>query len=138
MDIFEPDVDETAATTGLVMSGIYHAVLGDRDQREIYDAVTAGLGNVETVVGDSRTVEIPTDRIAFAHIDGNHEAAYVRSDFERLWPLVLPGGVVAFDDYGHDLPEVTDTVDALRGEHASDIGDFWTAGAKTAFLSKRA
>jgi GT2 family glycosyltransferase len=138
MDIFEPDVDETEATTGLVMSGIYHAVLGDRDQREVYDAVTAGLGNVETVVGDSRTVEIPTDKIAFAHIDGNHEAAYVRSDFERLWPLVVPGGVIAFDDYGHDLPEVTDTVDALRGEHAADIGDFWTAGAKTAFVSKRA
>jgi hypothetical protein len=41
------------------MSGIYRAVIGQRDQRSVYDAVTEGLANVETVVGDSRTVEIP-------------------------------------------------------------------------------
>src|SRR3954447_17843275 len=46
IDIFQPDVDRTEATTGLVMSGIYHAVLGDRDQRTVYDAVTGGLENV--------------------------------------------------------------------------------------------
>jgi predicted O-methyltransferase YrrM len=120
------------------MAGLYRYVLGDGDQRELFDAVTAGLDNVEVVVGDSAEVELPCERIAFAHIDGNHSARYVRSDFERVWPLVAPGGVVAFDDYGHDLPVVTDTVDALRAEHAGEIGRFWTGGLKTAFVSKTA
>lgn len=111
--------------------------LGEGDQRELFDAVTAGLANVEVVAGDPAGAELPTERIAFAHVDGNHSAAYVRSDFERLWPLVVPGGVVAFDDYGHDLETVTRTVDRLRAEHAGEIDRFWTGGRKTAFLKRR-
>jgi GT2 family glycosyltransferase len=136
VDIFAPEEDQTAADTGVTMAGIYDAVLRGRSQRSVYDAVVAGCPNVETVEGDSATVEIPTDAIAFAHIDGNHDPEYVRSDFERLWDRVLPGGVVAFDDYGHDLPEVTATVDALRTERAGEIAEFWTAGAKTGFVQK--
>jgi GT2 family glycosyltransferase len=136
IDVFAPQSDRTEAATGLMMAGVYDGILGGRDQRSVYDAVTAGCENLETVVGDSATVPIPTDAVAFAHIDGNHAAAYVRSDFERVWEKVLPGGVVAFDDYGHDLPEVTATVDALRDDHADEIAEFWTAGAKTAFVRK--
>jgi len=136
VDVFAPEIDETAATTGAVMAGIYGRVLQGYEQRAVYDVVTAGCPNLETVTGDSATVELPTQAIAFAHVDGSHEAAYVRSDFERLWERVVPGGVVAFDDYGHDLPEVTATIDALRAEHEADIGDFWTAGAKTAFVQR--
>ncbi len=136
VDIFEPGVDATTCTTGNDMASIYRSVLEDRDQYEIYTAVVGELSNVETVVGDSTQVELPTERIAFAHIDGNHDPVYVRSDFENVWRKLVPGGVVAFDDYGFDLPEVTETVDALRAEHASEIVDFWVAGLKTAFVQK--
>ncbi|MDQ5807052.1 MAG: glycosyltransferase [Actinomycetota bacterium] len=137
IDVFAPAEDTTATTAGVAMADIYDAVLRDGDQRELYDAVLAGCGNVETVVGDSASVDIPTDAIAFAHVDGNHSAEYVRNDFEKVWAKTVPGGVVAFDDYGHDLPQVTDTVDRLREEHADEIGAFWTAGPKTAFVKRR-
>ena len=137
VDVFAPDLDETAATTGRSMAEIYSGSLGsDGDQREIYDAVTACLDNVETVAGDSATVTLPTEKIAFAHIDGNHSAEYVRSDFEKVWAHVVSGGIVAFDDYGHDLPAVTETIDRLRTEHASEIAEFWVGGEKTAFLRR--
>jgi GT2 family glycosyltransferase len=136
IDVFELGVDHTSATTGVEMDDLYRTVLGGHDQRAVYESVVADCPNVETIVGDSAVVDIPTDAISFAHIDGNHDPAYVRSDFERLWPKVVPGGVVAFDDYGLDLPEVTATVDALRAERGSEIAAFWTAGTKTAFLEK--
>ncbi len=136
VDVFEPNVDATAAATGLRMMTIYNGQLGGADQGELYRAVVASCANVETVIGDSATVELPFERVAFAHIDGSHDAAYVRSDFERLWPKVVPGGVLAFDDYGDDLPEVTTTIDALRAEQGAAVAEFWTAGAKTAFLRR--
>jgi hypothetical protein len=136
LDIFDPGVDATPNEHGLAMSDIYAEVLGDGDQRRLYDAVTAGCPNIETVVGDSAEVDLPTDAVAFTHVDGNHDPAYVRSDFEKVWPKTLPGGVVAFDDYGHDLPQVTEAVDRLRDEHAGEIDEFWVAGAKTAFVKK--
>jgi GT2 family glycosyltransferase len=136
VDLFELGADHTAADTGIKMDDIYRTVLGGHDQRAVYESVVAGCRNVQTIKGDSTVVDIPTERISFAHIDGNHDPAYVRSDFERLWPKVAPGGVVAFDDYGLDLPDVTNTVDALRAERAREIAAFWTSGTKTAFLEK--
>jgi len=136
VDIFAHTTDDTPTSTGVDMAALYGLVLGRGDQRELFDAVTSGLANVEVVAGDSATVGLPTERVAFAHIDGNHSAEYVRSDFERVWPLVVPGGVVAFDDYGHDLPVVTETIDRLRAEHRAEIDRFWTGGLKTAFLRR--
>ena len=136
VDVFQPTVDTTQAETGLRMVTIYEGQLGGADQHELYSAVVASCPNVRTIVGDSATVELPMKRIAFAHIDGNHDPAYVRADFERLWPKVVPGGVLAFDDYGDDLPEVTSTIDAVRAEKGEQIAEFWTAGSKTAFLLK--
>jgi GT2 family glycosyltransferase len=138
IDIFAPGVDTTATATGVTMQDIYSAVLRDGDQRELYDAVVAACPNVQTIAGDSAKVEIPTDAIAFAHIDGNHDPEYVRSDFHKVWARTVPGGVVAFDDYGHDLPQVTEAVDRLRAEHAGEIASFWVAGQKTAFVERAA
>ena len=136
VDLFAPGADPTVNTAGAAMAGIYGHVLGGRSQRALYDAVTAGLPNVVTVAGDSAEVDLPTGAIAFAHVDGNHGPAYVRGDFEKVWARTVPGGVVAFDDYGHDLPGVTRTVDALRAERRDEIAAFWVAGEKTAFVRK--
>lgn len=35
----------------------------------------------------------------FIYVDGSHEAADVLSDAVLSWPLLKPGGVMAFDDY---------------------------------------
>lgn len=136
LDVFEPDVDPTQCDTGVPMRELYRYVLGAGDQRELYDAVVAGCPNVVTIAGDSAEVDLPTERIAFAHIDGSHDPAYVRSDFEKVWARTVPGGVVAFDDYGFDLPQVTAIVDRLRDEHADEVSRFWTAGLKTAFIQR--
>jgi predicted O-methyltransferase YrrM len=42
-------------------------------------------------------------RFDIAYIDGSHYAADVYSDAALMWPLVVPGGIVIFDDYGWDL-----------------------------------
>ena len=136
VDLFAPGADLTPTVDGSPMAAIYRDVLGEGDQRALYDAVVAGLDNVVTVVGDSAEVELPVERVAFAHIDGNHDPAYVRSDFEKVWARTVPGGIVAFDDYGHDLPQVTAAIDALRTERAPEIARFWTGGVKTAFLER--
>ena len=34
-----------------------------------------------------------------AYIDGSHRAQDVRADAWLIWPLIIPGGVVIFDDY---------------------------------------
>lgn len=138
VDVFDPDVDQVASGFGPTMAQIYRSLLAGREQLDVYRAVVAGCANVVTLVGDSAEVELPTDAVAFAHIDGNHTPEYVRGDFERVWSRTLPGGVVALDDYGHDLPQVTATIDALREEHAGEVESFWTAGLKTAFLQRRA
>jgi predicted O-methyltransferase YrrM len=144
VDIFARDTDETKALDGRSMDEIYLEHLAfvgthlgvEPDQETIFRRVTEGLSNVVVVVGDSKTVELPTEQLSFAFIDGNHAADYVRSDFERTWALLSVGGIVALDDYAHAIPEVTRTVHELIGERASEIERFWVAGSKTAVLRK--
>jgi methyltransferase family protein len=138
IDIFDPDVDATRASDGMSMNAIYRRHLEGRDQEETYRAVVAACPNVVTIAGDSAAVELPTDAVSFAHIDGNHEPDYVRGDFELVWRRAVPGAVVAFDDYGEDLPGVRDAVDAIRRTRGDEIDAFWTDGPKTAFLRRRA
>jgi hypothetical protein len=134
VDVFDPSFDETECDRGLTMAEIYAEWSRERvgndvaNQRRIFDSVTAGLANVEVVVGDSASVELPADRVAFGFIDGNHSAAYVRSDFEMIWDRISPGGIVAFHDYGHDINEVTETIHQLVGERADELSRIWVEG----------
>ena len=50
----------------------------------------------------------------------------MKSDFELVWDRLAPGGVAAFHDYGADLPEVTDTLDACVHARADQIEEVWT------------
>jgi len=46
------------------------------------------------------------------YIDGNHAYEYVRQDIEMWLPKLNPGGILAGDDYAHDLfPGVCQAVD---------------------------
>jgi hypothetical protein len=136
IDIFEPGSDATHNSDGIPMSAIYAALLGHRDQRAVYDAVTAGCANVVTLVADSMQVELPCERVCFAHIDGNHACAYVRNDFELVWSALSPRGVVALDDYGSDIPSVTRTVHTLIAHHAGEIDKIETRGEKTLVMRR--
>ena len=73
---------------------------------------------VQLVVGriPETLQDITIDRVAFLHIDMNSpapEAAAVR----HLWPLLVPGGLMIFDDYGFGPYEASrDSADRLADE----------------------
>ena len=45
---------------------------------------------------------LPLASFDFIYIDGNHEARYVLEDAVLSFPLLKPGGILAFDDYTHE------------------------------------
>lgn len=61
-----------------------------------------GLPNVRILQGifpDDTAAAIASERFAFCHIDvDTYQSAH--DIFESVWPLMLQGGVVVFDDYG--------------------------------------
>ena len=138
VDIFNPSVDATVNVMGRRMSDMYAGTLSGRSQRAIFDDVTRGCGNLLVIAQDSMGLELPTERVCFSYIDGNHDPRYVRSDFSLVWCLTIPRGWVAFDDYGEDLPEVTETINRIIGERADEIARVVTVGSKTIFLQKKA
>jgi hypothetical protein len=141
VDIFDPSFDTTAGAEGDTMAQLYEQALGDtvihgRSQREIFDHITRDCRNLTVLAEDSATVDLPADRLAFAYVDGNHSAPYVRSDFELVWSRLSPGGIVGLDDYGDTIDDVTDTMHQLIGEHAAEIARIWTAAPKTLFVQR--
>jgi hypothetical protein len=130
VDLFDPSFDPTESPLGMSMAEIYDVKVGDHgsDQRAVFDKVTSGARNLVVVAGDSTKVGIPTDQLALAFIDGHHATDYVRADFDTAWSRTVPGGVVAFHDYGGDLRHLTAAIHQLIGEHADEIDRVWTNG----------
>jgi hypothetical protein len=130
VDLFDPSFDLTMSPIGVSMAELYHHKIGERgaDQRAVFDSITAGYENLVVIAGDSTKVEIPTDQLVFAFIDGHHATEYARADFATAWSRTVPGGVVAFHDYAGDLRHLTATIHALIGEHAEEIERVWTDG----------
>jgi len=54
------------------------------------------------IIGDSATVPLPVAEIAFLFLDGDHRKRGHKADMRRYLPMIIPGGVVVFHDYGHD------------------------------------
>ena len=124
IDIFDPSADKTATPDGIRMSDIYEAFLEGRPQIEVYEEAVRGLDNVVTIKEDSRKVMFPSEqKFMFGFIDGNHQAEYVRNDFNIVWPNLVPNGAVGFHDYRSELVEVTETIDGLIDEHKVEISD---------------
>jgi len=133
VDVFDPDFDHTRGMPGFEMAALYRDQMrwsrtGETDQRGLFDEVTRGCSNLVVVSGDSTTVDIPTERLCFAFIDGHHAPEYARKDFATCWSRLSPGGVVAMHDYGGDLPDLTAEVHSLIGKHGSEIGRTWVDG----------
>lgn len=136
VDVFDIGFDRTKTAEGWPMPDLYADIVGDRDQRDVFDEVTQDCSNLVVVVGDSADIDLPTERLAFAFVDGNHDKDHVRSDFERVWERLSPGGIVAFHDYGGDLPGVTQALHESIGRHSAQIARTWTQAPELLFLQR--
>lgn len=61
--------------------------------------------------------------IAFLHLDVDLYLSY-KSTLEKLWPMVVEGGVVCFDEYNQFLdkwPGAVKAIDEVLGDRAKDI-----------------
>jgi hypothetical protein len=119
------------------MSDLYLKHLKGKNQYEVFKSVTKNCCNLVTLIGDSRTINIPCKKISFGYIDGNHSPDYVLSDFYKLWYRLVEGGCVAFDDYGFDLPQVTETIHRIIGACSQSIKKIKVLGLKTIFIVKK-
>ena len=70
------------------------------------------LDNVKLIRGVVPGVldQVKSERIAFLSIDMNGAVAE-RAALEYFYDKMLPGGIIYFDDYGWDYPELRATVD---------------------------
>jgi Methyltransferase domain len=138
IDCFEIEFDKTECTAGTQMAQFYSRHLNGRSQKDVFSKVTRGLQNVEVIEEDSKCARISADAICFAFIDGNHAPEYVQNDFYLVWGKLAPGGVVAFHDYGHDLPQVTSALDKLCTQHRGEISNRFVNEEKhILFIQKR-
>ena len=138
IDCFEIEFDKTECTAGTQMAQLYSRHLKGRSQKDVFSRVTRGLQNVEVIEMDSMCAKISANAICFAFIDGNHAPEYVRNDFYLVWDKLAPGGVVAFHDYGYDLPQVTAALDKLCTEHREEISKrFINKEKHILFIQKR-
>jgi len=129
IDIFEPLADFTTCEKGISMADIYTNILSSLGLTmfEAYWFNVSKYPNVITIPKNSACAHeiqrsFPEDQqFAFGFIDGNHSPEYVVNDFYLVWNHLVPGGIVAFHDYGYDLPKVTETIDKLIQKHRKDI-----------------
>ena len=66
--------------------------------------VSQSAAKVRKLKGRSadRLLELTGQRFDIIYIDGSHDAADVLLDATLSWPLLAPGGILLFDDYGWD------------------------------------
>jgi SAM-dependent methyltransferase len=136
VDVFDPNFDSTTTVEGWAMHDLYASALDGRSQRAVFDEVTRSCGNLTVISGDSTSIDLPATRLAFAFVDGSHVPEDVRSDFKRVWERLSPGGIVAFHDYGADLPGVTRTLHGCIGTHADEIERIWTRAPRLLFVQR--
>lgn len=136
VDVFDPAWDPTTTLEGWAMSELYAQKLGERHQRDVFDEVTRRCTNLVVIAGDSTVVDVQVERLAFAFVDGSHVAEDVRTDFDTVWSRLVPGGLVAFHDYGDNLPGVTHTLHERIGAHSGEIARIWTRSPSLLFVQR--
>jgi predicted O-methyltransferase YrrM len=78
-------------------------------------AGTEWAHKITPLVGDSGNFDFSPYRgtIDFVFVDGAHSYAYVKSDTQRAFEMLSPGGVVVWDDYDPCWPDVVRWLDEL-------------------------
>jgi len=139
IDLFDPSFDVTANLSGERMADLYHRFLGGLTQEEVFRRVTAPWAHaIQVIRQDSMKVQFPAEfKLAFAFVDGNHDPAWVSSDFELVWRHLVPGGWAGFHDYRGDLPDVTAALDRKLAQHENEIGRVETVPGRWMLLVEK-
>lgn len=92
------------------------------------------LKNVTLEEGDSLAV-VPklVQKFEIVFIDANHAYDYVLGDASNSWPLLLPGGFMAFHDYGY----VEETTRAVEEFLRKTGGRFLESASSLAVVQKQ-
>lgn len=93
---------------------------------------------IKSLSADPKAINQASDRLYdLILIDGDHSTAGVAADFENYGPLVKPGGIIIFDDYGsQQWPGIQPYVDETVRSNPNWI---WIgADYRTAILAKKA
>ena len=85
----------------------------------VFDANASGDPRVIKLKGWSQDI-LPTIRdMRFhgVHIDGEHSKKAISLESNLVWDLIIPGGVLVFDDYGYDkMPEAKEAIDEFLAD----------------------
>ena len=93
---------------------------------------------IKALSSDPQAIRPASDRLYdLILVDGDHSTAGVAADFENYGPLVKPGGLMIFDDYGSEhWPGIQPYVDETP---RTDPNWIWIgADYRTAILAKKA
>lgn len=139
VDIFDPGFDPTQNERGESMDWIYRKILGRKNLREVFNVNTKDEKNIVVYSEDSKKVRLPDNlKLCFAFIDGNHDPEYVKNDFYLAWNKTVSGGVIAYHDYGGDLPQTTRAIKEIIEKNKSDISKTeLVPEKKIIFITKR-
>lgn len=81
---------------------------------EVFDSNAGGDPRVVKLKGRSLDL-LPTLgdlKLHGAHLDSEHSEKMILGEAELVWPMLLPGGIMVFDDYGwEDQPEAKVAID---------------------------
>ena len=87
----------------------YFADLARKSEARLDSNLAAFSDRVEKIKGSSADIlpqlGITGRKVDLAYIDGSHIAADVYRDAVLTWPLMVPGGMVVFDDYEWSMVE---------------------------------
>lgn len=95
-----------------------------------------GYGENAAIINeDFKTAAIRNDaKFSFVFIDHDHTYENNVAAFNKFWPLLSPGGIFAFHDYGHPQYEQgTKAIDDLKKEYQFEIESLIRAGGVFAF-----
>ena len=69
---------------------------------------------VRIYMGDFRHAVFSNQPFAFGFVDHDHKLNTTIAAYEKFWPLLSPGGILAFHDFGHAVyPEPFDFLNTL-------------------------
>lgn len=117
---------------------LHKKIMEEKKQYEVYKKITKNCKNIITLIGDSKKIILPCEKISFAYIDGNHSHDYVKNDFYLIWDKLVSNGIVAFHDYNFNQPGTIEAIHELIGEQSSKILKIWINDLKsTVFIQKK-
>lgn len=93
---------------------IDHHKVGDFSDTD-YETVKSALPYATVVKGIFPNSAVPMENIAFAHIDCDQYRA-IKDSVAYLLPLMVPGGIIWFDDVVHWIPGTMIAIKEMFGD----------------------